>query len=205
MEEFEGLLCIIDSLGIKGSTLNLFEIKWKTPSSDEELKKFVQIPYGPHDKAFPTVPCVTVSNGRELTYSHKETLITNSILEYDDSKFDSDVELDEFSMSTNLTQFMNEYTINDKIRNPGDRRLDFQSLKNPCVPLNVLSKILPASYDELVEENRVVTSEFTQLSSNNWNPDISTTMLTSEKEELTSLKSEPFADLELDNFGYLHL
>lgn len=38
MEEFEGIGSIVTEFNIKGSTLNLFNIKWKTPSSDKELK-----------------------------------------------------------------------------------------------------------------------------------------------------------------------
>lgn len=202
MEEFEGIDSIVTEFQIKGSTLNLFNIKWKTPSSDKELKKFVQIPYGPHNKAFPSLPLVVDSNGKMLKYIGQDKGIDRSILEYDESKFDSDFELNESSISTNLTQFMNEYNINDEVRQRivhHDPKL-FPGVENKE---HILSDIILESNGEdleLVEKNTILSSDFTQLSSNRWeNGSPKKVKLSPEKDDLVSLKSEPFADLELND------
>lgn len=201
MEEFEGLTSIVAEFGIKGSTLNLFYIRWKTPNSDKELTKFVQLPYGPHNKAFPNTPIIIDTNGNELKYCDQEESENKSILEYDDSKFDSDVELNESSISTNLTKFMNEYNIKDDVKVKNEKKISGSTTQS-----NILSDIiLDSNCDDMLETHRIISSDFTKLSSNNWDSDPSTKLrLASEKEDLPSLKSEPFADLESDNFEDLH-
>lgn len=207
MEEFEGIDSIVTEFNIKGSTLNLFNIKWKTPSNDKKLKRFVQIPYGPHNKAFPSLPLVVNSSGKLLKYMAQDEMMDKSILEYDESKFDSDFELNESSVSTNLTQFMNEYNINDQLRQRADYN-ESQVFPAENHKEQMLSDIILESNCEeleLVEKNSILSSEFTQLSSNRWeNESSKKAKLTSEKEDLVSLKSEPFADLELDDFVGLH-
>lgn len=203
MEEFEGIGSIVEEFNIKGSTLNLFNIKWKTPSSDQELKRFVQIPYGPHDKAFPGLPLVVNSSGKLLRYMAQDKMMDKSILEYDESKFESDFELNESSISTNLTQFMNEYNINDDLRQ-GCGYHDSQAFPTDNHKQQILSDIILESNcedSESVEKNSILSSDFAQLSSNRWeNGSSNKAKLSSEREDLVSLKSEPFADLELDDF-----
>lgn len=203
MEEFEGIGSIVEEFNIKGSTLNLFNIKWKTPNSDKELKKFVQIPYGPHNKAFPSLPLVVNSSGKLLRYMSQYETMDKSILEYDESKFDSDFELNESSINTNLTQFMNESNINNELRQRVGCH-DSQVIPADNHKELILSDIiLESNCDdlELVENNSIVSSDFTQLSSNRWEYGSSKKIkLSSDKDDLVSLKSEPFADLELDDF-----
>lgn len=206
MEEFEGIGSIVEEFNIKGSTLNLFNIKWKTPSSDKELKRFVQIPYGPHNKAFPSLPLVVNSSGKLLRYMAQDEMMDKSILEYDESKFDSDFELNESSISTNLTQFMNEYNINEELRQRAGYN-ESQVFLTDNHKEQILSDIILESNceeSELVETNSILSSDFTQLSSNRWENASKKAKLSSEKEDLVSLKSEPFADLELDDFSALH-
>lgn len=206
MEEFEGIGSIVTEFNIKGSTLNLFNIKWKTPSSDKELKRFVQIPYGPHNKAFPSLPLVVNSSGKLLRYMAQDEMMDKSILEYDESKFDSVFELNESSVSTNLTQFMNEYNINEELRQ-GVGYNESQVFLADNHKEQILSDIILESNceeSEFVETNSILTSDFTQLSSNRWENASKKAKLSSEKEDLVSLKSEPFADLELDDFSALH-
>lgn len=206
MEEFEGIGSIVEEFNIKGSTLNLFNIKWKTPSSDKQLKRFVQIPYGPHNKAFPSLPLVVNSKGKAMRYMAQDEIMDKSILEYDESKFDSDFELNESSISTNLTQFMNEYSINEELR----QRVGYKESQVFLADKHkeqILSDIILESNceeSELVETNSILSSDFTQLSSSRWENASKKAKLSSEKEELVSLKSEPFADLELDDFSTLH-
>ncbi|CUM57049.1 uncharacterized protein AC631_05211 [Debaryomyces fabryi] len=203
MEEFEGIGSIVDEFQIKGSTLNLFGIKWKTPNSDRELKKFIQIPYGPHNKAFPSLPIITNSNRKLFRYITQDTMMDRSILEYDESKFDSDFELNDSSMNTNLTQFMNDYDINDKEGKNSEYHRPQTSFGNNYHE-NILSDVILQSTCEemeLVEKNSILSSEFTQLSSNRSENDSSKKPdIFSEKEDVFSLKSEPFADLELGDF-----
>lgn len=206
MEEFEGIGSIVEEFNIKWSTLNLFNIKWKTPNSDKELKRFVQIPYGPHNKAFPSLPLVVNSSGKLLMYMAQDEMMDKSILEYDESKFDSDFELNESSISTNLTQFMNEYNINYELRQNA-RYHDSLVFPADNHKEQILSDIILESNceeSEFVETNSILTSDFTQLSSNRWENASKKAKLSSEKEDLVSLKSEPFADLELDDFSALH-
>lgn len=202
MEDFEGISSIVDEFNIKGSTLNLFDIKWKTSNSDKELKKFVQIPYGPHNKAFPSLPVVVNSNGSLLNYTNQDDSENKSILEYDESKFDSDFELNESSASTNLTQFMNEYNINDEPKERVDNYKPDNSEKSYRNLSNIFpDTILESNYEEMLEKNSIISSDFIQLSSNHWeNIPSKKLKLSPEKEELIFLKSEPFADLESDGF-----
>lgn len=207
MEEFEGIGSIVEEFNIKGSTLNLFNIKWKTPNSDKELKRFVQIPYGPHNKAFPSLPLVVNSSGKLLMYMAQDEMMDKSILEYDESKFDSDFELNESSISTNLTQFMNEYNINYELRQNA-RYHDSLVFPADNHKEQILSDIILESNCEnleSVEKNCILSSDFTQLSSSRRdNGSSKKAKLSSEKDDLVSLKSEPFADLELDDFIGLH-
>lgn len=202
MEDFEGISSIVDEFNIKGSTLNLFDIKWKTSNSDKELKKFVQIPYGPHNKAFPSLPVVVNYNGSLLNYTNQDDSENKSILEYDESKFDSDFELNESSASTNLTQFMNEYNINDEPKERVDNYKPDNSEKSYRNLSNIFpDTILESNYEEMLEKNSIISSDFIQLSSNHWeNIPSKKLKLSPEKEELIFLKSEPFADLESDGF-----
>lgn len=207
MEEFEGIGSIVEEFNIKGSTLNLFNIKWKTPNSDKELKRFVQIPYAPHNKAFPSLPLVVNSSGKLLRYMAQDETMDKSILEYDESKFDSDFELNESSISTNLTQFMNEYNINDELRQNAGYHDSLVFLADYHKEQILSDIILESNCEdlELVEKNCILSSDFTQLSSNRWDKESSKkAKLSSEKDDLVSLKSEPFADLELDDFFGLH-
>lgn len=133
-------------------------------------------------------------------------MMDKSILEYDESKFDSDFELNESSVSTNLTQFMNEYNINEELRQ-GVGYNESQVFLADNHKEQILSDIILESNceeSEFVETNSILTSDFTQLSSNRWENASKKAKLSSEKEDLVSLKSEPFADLELDDFSALH-
>lgn len=202
MEEFEGISSIVDEFHLKGSTLNLFRIKWKTPNSDKELKKFVQIPYGPHDKGFPSLPIIINSKGNQFKYTTRDCAADKSILEYDESKFESDFELNDSSTNTNLTQFMNDYDIDDKDQMPETHK-PHNILENNFHENFLSDVILESTCEdlELVEKNSILSSEFTQLSSNRWENDSSKKPeIFSGKEDLFSLKSEPFTDLELGDF-----
>lgn len=199
MEEFESLTSIVREFGIKSSTLNLFKIKWKTPTSDRELEKFVQVPYGPSHRGFGGMPLIIDTRGNQIKYGQaKESAEQNkSILEYDDATFGSDFELNDTSTSTNLTQFMSEYNINEANKQKSEMGTG----------IGLSDIILDSTLEGSGSQSQMLSSDFAHLSSTQpekSDPICSTPdMLNSEAVNPPELNSEPFDDLATDSLEIL--